>query len=130
MPERNKTIALIVIILGLISLSGGIALASVDGSQDLAPAVSSDDRAGDENEAAESKDGRDDGQDDGDGSLTGATADKAAQAALTATGGGTVLVVESDDDGAGYEVEIRKKDGTDAEVELDKGFNVVERADD
>ena len=31
---------------------------------------------------------------------------------------------------AGYEVEIRKMDGSETEVELDKSLNVVQRADD
>ena len=33
-----------------------------------------------------------------------------------------MLAVESDDGGAGYEVEIRKSDGSEAEVELDKSL--------
>jgi len=46
------------------------------------------------------------------------------------SGGGTVLNVKSDDDGAGYEVEIRNADSGELEVELDKGFIVVQREDD
>ncbi len=63
-------------------------------------------------------------------SLTGSSADKAAEAALATTVAGTVLAVESDDGGAGYEVEIRKSDGSEVEVELDKSFSVTQCPDD
>jgi uncharacterized membrane protein YkoI len=53
-------------------------------------------------------------------------ADQAKQAALDATGGGTVNSVESDsEDGATYEVEVTKPDGTTVDVRLDDTFNVV-----
>lgn len=71
-----------------------------------------------ENEAAEGK--------DSDESLTGSPARQAADAALRATGGGTVLEVEQGDDpGAAYEVEVRKADSSVAEVLLDGDFNVI-----
>ena len=59
--------------------------------------------------------------------LTGPTADRAAEAALEAAGGGTVLEVErQDDDGAGiYEVEVRGEDGSEVEVHLDAQFRQV-----
>lgn len=62
---------------------------------------------------------------DSEGSVTGPDADRAAQAALDATGGGTVLEVERDDGGAAWEVEVRTPDGTVVEVRLDEGFEVV-----
>lgn len=46
------------------------------------------------------------------------------------TGGVTVLAVETDDGNAGYEVEIRRSDGSEVEVELDTSFKVVPRAAD
>ncbi len=53
-------------------------------------------------------------------------ADQAKQAALDATGGGTVNSVESDsEDGATYEVEVTKPDGNTVDVRLDHNFEVV-----
>ncbi len=53
-------------------------------------------------------------------------ADQAKQAALDATGGGTVNSVESDsEDGATYEVEVTKPDGNTVDVRLDDNFEVV-----
>jgi uncharacterized membrane protein YkoI len=72
--------------------------------------------------------------DDGDESLTGPAAERAAAAALRATGGGRVLEVErGDDPGAAYEVEIRGADGNVSEVLLDGKFallRIVEGDDD
>jgi uncharacterized membrane protein YkoI len=53
-------------------------------------------------------------------------ADQAEQAALDATGGGTVNSVESDsENGATYEVEVTKPDGATVDVRLDDAFEVV-----
>jgi len=53
-------------------------------------------------------------------------ADAATEAALEATGGGTVNSVETDnEDGATYEVEVTKPDGTTVDVRLDENFEVV-----
>ncbi len=53
-------------------------------------------------------------------------ADAAKQAALEATGGGTVNSVETDDEnGATYEVEVTKTDGSTVDVRLDEQYDVV-----
>ena len=53
-------------------------------------------------------------------------ADQAKQAALEATGGGTVNSVESDsENGATYEVEVTKPDGRTVDVRLGDSFEVV-----
>jgi hypothetical protein len=62
--------------------------------------------------------------------LTGSTRDRAVAAALTATGGGTVLETEAGDDGAAYGVEIRLADGRQVEVNLDDSFKVVNQEPD
>jgi uncharacterized membrane protein YkoI len=62
---------------------------------------------------------------DNDQELTGSTRDRAVEAALAATGGGTVLETEAGDDGAAYGVEIRLADGRQVEVNLDESFKVV-----
>jgi uncharacterized membrane protein YkoI len=68
---------------------------------------------------------------DDDQPLTGSTRDRAVNAALDHTGGGTVLESEAGDDGAAYGVEIRLEDGSQVEVELDEDFNVIgQEADD
>ena len=63
---------------------------------------------------------------DSDVNVTGTQADRAVKAALDATGGGTANSVELDsEDGAKWEVEVTKLDGTTVDVRLDSGFNVV-----
>ena len=53
-------------------------------------------------------------------------ADAAKEAALEATGGGTANSVETDnEDGATYEVEVTKPDGTTVDVRLDQNYHVV-----
>ncbi|MBA2383405.1 MAG: PepSY domain-containing protein [Actinobacteria bacterium] len=58
--------------------------------------------------------------------LVGPQADRARAAALRATGGGTANAVERDsEDGATYEVEVTKKNGSTVDVRLDESFGVV-----
>lgn len=53
-------------------------------------------------------------------------ADAATKAALEATGGGTANSVESDhENGATYEVEVTRPDGTTVDVRLDDHYRVV-----
>lgn len=64
--------------------------------------------------------------DDGDGHVTGPEADEATAAALEATGGGTANSVERDsENGAVWEVEVTRPDGTTVDVRLDARFDVV-----
>ena len=64
--------------------------------------------------------------------VTGPNAKRAAEAALEAAGGGTVLEIEHQDgDGSGvYEVEVRREDGSEVEIHLDAGFAPVGSAAD
>lgn len=62
--------------------------------------------------------------------LTGSTLDRATDAALEYTGGGTVIETEAGDDGAAYGVEIRLDDGRVVEVNLDENFEVIGREND
>ena len=63
--------------------------------------------------------------------LQGSERDRVGSAATQAVGGGTVVDAEaSDDPGEAYEVEVRKDDGTEVEVILDKDLNVVSQAAD
>ena len=66
------------------------------------------------------------GGDDGEGTVTGPDADRATAAALAETGGGTANAVERDsEDGATWEVEVTRPDGTTVDVRLDESFQVV-----
>ena len=58
--------------------------------------------------------------------LTGETADKVKAAALAKVPGGTVLRVETDaDHGSPYEAHVRKSDGTEVEVLVNKDFEAT-----
>jgi uncharacterized membrane protein YkoI len=64
--------------------------------------------------------------DDGEGHVTGSDAEKATEAALRATGGGTANAVERDsENGATWEVEVTKMDGNTVDVRLDENYAVV-----
>ena len=64
--------------------------------------------------------------------LGGGERNRVATAATEAVGGGKVVDAESSDDpGEAYEVEVRKTDGTEVDVTLDKELNVLRQdADD
>ena len=64
--------------------------------------------------------------------LDGGERDRVSTAATEAVGGGKVVEAESSDDrGEAYEVEVRKTDGTEVDVTLDKDLNVLrQEADD
>ena len=63
---------------------------------------------------------------DEDENVTGPQADKATAAALDATGGGTANSVERDgENGATWEVEVTKTDGSTVDVRLDENYKVV-----
>ena len=66
------------------------------------------------------------GGDDGDKQATGAGAEKAKAAALQLIPGGTANAVERDgENGATWEVEVRKPDGSTVDVRLDAGYQKV-----
>ena len=71
------------------------------------------------------EDADDDSGDDG-AALTGGTLDRASKAALAETGGGKVTDSERDsENGATYEVEVTKDDGSQVDVRLDDRFKPV-----
>ena len=127
---NNKLIA-IAALAAVLTLGVGTAIAtqpSSSSAQNNEPAVGATDPESEPNEAAEGQEneanGAAEGQ-DSDESLSGSPAQQAADAALRATGGGTVLEVEQGDDpGSAYEVEVRKNGGV-IEVMLDSNFNVI-----
>jgi uncharacterized membrane protein YkoI len=61
----------------------------------------------------------------GDRAITGDAFQRASGAALKETGGGRVTGTETGDEESYYEVEVTKDDGTEVDVQLDRGFTVV-----
>jgi uncharacterized membrane protein YkoI len=58
--------------------------------------------------------------------ITGVELEQATKAALEHTGGGTVTDTEVGDEESYYEVEVTLDDGSQVDVQLDEGFNVVD----
>lgn len=65
------------------------------------------------------------GGDDDEAPITGSALDRASEAALTHTGGGEVTETEVGDEESYYEVEVTLPDGSQTDVQLDRGFEVV-----
>jgi uncharacterized membrane protein YkoI len=57
--------------------------------------------------------------------LRGSAYDRATAAALEHVGEGTVTETETGDEGSAYEVEVKRSDGSQVEVQLDSNFNVI-----
>lgn len=67
------------------------------------------------------------GGDDGNGKpITGGALDQAKAAALEQTGGGQVTATEVQDEEGYYEVEVRKDDGSQVDVHLNRDFSLVD----
>jgi uncharacterized membrane protein YkoI len=62
--------------------------------------------------------------------ITGQALERAKAAALDHTGGGTVTETEAGDEEGAYEVEVTRADGSQVDVHLDRGFNVLSQASD
>jgi hypothetical protein len=65
------------------------------------------------------------GGDDSEAPISGDALDKASAAALAHTGGGEVTETEVGDEESYYEVEVTLDDGSQVDVQLDRGFDVV-----
>ncbi|MET0496341.1 MAG: PepSY domain-containing protein [Actinoplanes sp.] len=61
--------------------------------------------------------------------VTGSERDRVGNAAVQAVGGGTALDVETEDNGS-FEAEVRKADGTEVDVTLDKDLKVITQTPD
>ena len=69
--------------------------------------------------------------DDGNGTpITGSALKKAEAVALHETGGGQVSATELRDEEGYYEVEVKKTDGGEVDVHLDRHFNVIDSSAD
>ena len=65
------------------------------------------------------------GGDDAEAPIEGSALDRASAAALEHTGGGRVTDSEVGDEESLYEVEVTRDDGSQVDVQLDRGFDVV-----
>ena len=65
------------------------------------------------------------GGDDSEGPIRGAALERARAAALQHVGGGRVTETEVGDEESLYEVEVRRPDGRQVDVQLDRSFRVV-----
>ncbi|MGH2993131.1 MAG: hypothetical protein ACRDL1_06315 [Solirubrobacterales bacterium] len=90
---------------------GGAAIASAAGGDSSSQATQSAESE-DANEAP-------------DQAIGGSALDQASAAALEHTGGGQVTDTEVGDEESYYEVEVGLDDGSQVDVQLDRGFNVV-----
>jgi uncharacterized membrane protein YkoI len=97
MNQKMKRIAIAVAAVAALG-AGGAAIATAAGG-------------GDDNEA--------------DRAISGAALDRASRAALAHTGGGKVTETEVGDEESYYEVEVTRDDGSQVDVQLDRGFQVV-----
>jgi uncharacterized membrane protein YkoI len=109
---------------------GGAALAQAGGGggssdqQAPAPAASQSGVQQDESTAA------DNSASDPSTPITGGPLQTAKAAALDATGGGRVTATEIRDEEGYYEVEVTRSDGSQVDVHLDRGFNVIDQSAD
>ena len=88
----------------VLTLGVGTAVAAQQGQEDEAP-------------------GRDD--DAAEQPITGSPLEKASEAALDHVGGGEVTGTEVGDEEGYYEVEVTRADGSQVDVHLDRGFDVL-----
>ena len=85
----------------------------------------------DQDEARDEDEGAEDDAGEQAEQVTGPDWEDAAAAALAEVGDGRVTEIEAADDGdRGYEVEVRRGDGSSVEVDLDQSFGVVSVEDD
>ncbi len=98
---------------------GGAAIAGAAGGND--PARDHGPRV----EAGERDDDRGRDDDRTEKPITGNALDKARAAALDHTNGGRATETEVGDEEGAYEVEVTRADGSQVDVHLDRGFNVL-----
>ena len=71
------------------------------------------------------------GDDDAaDKPISGSALKQASAAALEHTGGGSVTETEAGDEEGAYEIEVKLKDGSSADVHLNKDFKVLSQVSD
>ena len=66
------------------------------------------------------------GEDGGEKAIQGSALERASRVALAHTGGGRVTATEVGDEEGYYEVEVRRADGSQVDVHLDRHFDVID----
>jgi hypothetical protein len=106
--------------------AGGLIAAGVIAGSVLAGTLSAGAQSSSSSSTSATASTRDESQaGPGETLLTGTTAQKVRTAALAAVPGGTILRVETDAQGSPYEAHVRKSDGTEVTVKVDKAFKVT-----
>jgi uncharacterized membrane protein YkoI len=101
---------------------GGAALAGATNNSDN---PSSQPAAPQSSQQAEDESGNEDNEAPDQPISGGSDLDQASAAALEHTGGGQVTDTEVGDEESYYEVEVTRDDGSQVDVQLDRGFQVV-----
>ncbi len=109
MKDRIKGITVALAAVAALAI-GGAAIAGASGN--------GSDSSPQETESQEANEGPDQ-------AIGGSALDQASAAALQETGGGEVTDTEVGDEESYYEVEVTRDDGSQVDVQLDRGFNVV-----
>jgi uncharacterized membrane protein YkoI len=115
MTKRHKGTLLAVAAIAALG-GGGAAIAGATGGG-----------GGDSSSAAEPAGGDDNATDQ---SIKGTALDRAKAVALQQTGGGRVTATEIRDEEGYYEIEVRRSDGSQVDVHLDRNFNVLDASPD
>jgi uncharacterized membrane protein YkoI len=107
--DRVKGIAVALAAVAALGVGGAAIASAAGGGDSSSPAAKT---------AEDAKEGPDQ-------AIGGSDLDKASAAALQHTGGGQVTDTEVGDEESYYEVEVSLDDGSQVDVQLDRGFNVV-----
>jgi len=127
MTKRLKNVLMGVAAFAALGL-GGSAIAGAASGPDPTPRPSPD---ADVREAPDAADESREAENDAAEQVRGSQADRATAAALDTTGGGRANSVERDsENGATWEVEVRKPDGSTVDVRLDDSYKLVVEEDD
>jgi uncharacterized membrane protein YkoI len=120
MTEKIKGVAAAIAAVAALGI-GGAAIAGATGSSDNSSQQPPANAAAQSAEPAENQEANE----GPDQSISGTPLERASAAALQHTGGGQVTDTEVGDEQSYYEVEVTRDDGTQVDVQLDRGFNVV-----
>ncbi|MEO8092643.1 MAG: hypothetical protein ABI726_08050 [bacterium] len=116
MSEKIKGVLAAMAALGALAI-GGAAIAGAAGNGQSAPGSSA--------QPVTSESENDSDRNEADVAINGSALDQASAAALEHTGGGQVTETEVGDEESYYEVEVSQADGSQVDVQLDRGFAVV-----
>jgi uncharacterized membrane protein YkoI len=121
MRDKIKGVAAAMAAIAALAI-GGAALAGATNNSDN---PSSQPAAPQSSQQAEDESGNEDNEAPDQPISGGSDLDQASAAALEHTGGGQVTDTEVGDEESYYEVEVTRDDGSQVDVQLDRGFQVV-----